>query len=255
METLVRDHLVFICFAAATAVAIAAYATLVVTGWMSYGRHHAGLLGDDQADSLLDRFLPQFEVREQHHIQIAAPAAIAYEAARAVNLSDSGIIRAIFRLREWVVGAPRTEEKQSGHEGLVNNAIAMGWGKLAEIPGRVIVMGAVTQPWAKKVVFRAISTEQFASFAQPGYVKIVWSLRVDPKGSGNSLHVTETRACATDSTARGAFRRYWACFSPGIVLIRLIAIRLVKARAERAARLQLTGANIGHLGAGAAHRH
>ena len=46
------------------------------------------------------------------------------------------------------------------------------------------------------------------------------------------MHSTETRAVATDPTARAAFRRYWAFFSPGIVLIRLIAIRLVKARAQ-----------------------
>ena len=57
---------------------------------------------------------------------------------------------------------------------------AMGWGVLAEIPGREIVMGAVTQPWEADVVFRPLPSAEFAAFAEPGFVKIVWTLRADP---------------------------------------------------------------------------
>ena len=44
---------------------------------------------------------------------------------------------------------------------------AIGWGVLAEVPGREIVMGAVTQPWLADVVFRPIPPEEFASFHEP----------------------------------------------------------------------------------------
>ena len=48
----------------------------------------------------------------------------------------------------------------------------LGWGILAEDPGRLIVGGAVCQPWNADVVFRAIPAADFAAFAEPGLVKI-----------------------------------------------------------------------------------
>ena len=78
---------------------------------------------------------------------------------------------------------------------------------LAEIPGREIVMGAVTQPWMANVVFRALPPDEFASFHEPDYVKIVWTLRADPRGPSESTFRTETRAVATDPGPRARFRR------------------------------------------------
>ena len=44
---------------------------------------------------------------------------------------------------------------------------------------------------------------------------------------------TETRVHTTDARSRRLFRRYWAVFSPGILLIRRASLKLVKAEAER----------------------
>jgi hypothetical protein len=49
---------------------------------------------------------------------------------------------------------------------------------------------------------------------------------------------TETRVATTDAYARERFRRYWAVFSPGILLIRRASLRLVKADAERRYRAE-----------------
>jgi hypothetical protein len=75
----------------------------------------------------------------------------------------------------------------------------------------------------------------FAAFNDPGYVKIVWSLRADPLGSDRSIFRTETRAIATDRDARVRFRRYWAFASPGIWLIRRASLGPLKREAERQA--------------------
>lgn len=112
---------------------------------------------------------------------------------------------------------------------------ALGWGVLAEIPGREIVFGVATRPWEANVVFRALPAGEFAAFNEPGYVKIVWTLRADPIGPAQSVFHTETRATTTDPAARRKFRRYWAPFLPGIILIRKILLRLLKAEAERRA--------------------
>ena len=161
-----QDHLVILFIAAVAAIGATGYAALVIAAWLSYGKIHQSPLGDG-VDPLLDRFLPRFDVQERHFMHIAAPAPIAFEAACMADLSRSGIIRAIIRLREWILGAAHSPEKEFGRQGLVANAIAQGWGVLTEIPGRVVVMGAVTQPWAKNVVFHAISPERFAGFAEP----------------------------------------------------------------------------------------
>ena len=97
-------------------------------------------------------------------------------------------------------------------------------------------MGAVTQPWRADVVFRSLPPHEFVEFDEPGYVKIAWTLRADTRDATTSTFRTETRALATDATARFKFRRYWAFLSPGIVLIRRASLKPLRTEAERRAR-------------------
>ena len=113
----------------------------------------------------------------------------------------------------------------------------IGWGVLADMPGREIVMGAVTQPWMADVVFRPLPPDEFASFQEPDYVKIVWTLRADPLGADRSIFRNETRVISTDPTARAKFRRYWSFASPGIILIRWASLGPLKDEAERRFRI------------------
>jgi hypothetical protein len=119
--------------------------------------------------------------------------------------------------------------------GLLAQTKALGWGVLAEVPGREIIMGAVTQAWLADVVFRGLTPEEFAAFNEPGYVKIAWTLRADPISAGESVFRTETRAVTTDPTARAKFRWYWSKASPGIWLIRQMTLGPLKREAERRA--------------------
>jgi hypothetical protein len=185
-------------------------------------------------DPLLDRFMPEFEVSERHRVRVAAPPEITLAAAADVDLQQSPVIRAIFRTRELVLGAK--PDNVTRPKGLLAQMTSLGWGVLAEEPGREIVAGAVTQPWMANVVFRALPPDQFREFQEPGYVKIVWTLRADPVGAGESIFRTETRVVTTDAAARAKFRWYWARFSPGIVLIRRVMLGQLKKEAERRAR-------------------
>ena len=186
----------------------------------------------DEADVLLDRFMPHYEVVERHHLRVRAPADTAFAAACEVDLRDSRIAEAIFRARELALGG---SQRSFTRRGLLTQVKELGWGVLAEIPGREIVMGAVTQPWAPNPAFRAVSPGQFAGFDEPGFVKIAWTLRADPSSPTESVVRTETRVATTDASARTAFRRYWSFVAPGAVMIRLLSLRLVKAEAERRA--------------------
>jgi hypothetical protein len=227
-----RLHKVLMWLAAAVGVAAGTYATLVGRAWIGYG--HPSPPSAEDADSLLEGFMPVYDVAERHRIRIDAPAEIVFAAACEADLMRSTLVRAIFKTREMILGS--TAEDAAQPRGLLALTTSQGWGVLDEHPGREVVVGAVTQPWKANVVFRAIAPAEFAAFDEPGYVKIVWTLRADPIGTAASVFKTETRALATDAAARRAFKRYWSVFSPGIVAIRWMMLGPVKAEAERRAR-------------------
>lgn len=198
----------------------------LATTWYRYGRavKRAG------PPTLLDRFVPEYEVCERHETQVDAPVEWTYAAARGMDLMQSPIIRAIFRGRELLMGASPTEPRAP--QPLVDEVLAIGWGMLAEETGRELVLGAVTQPWEAEVKFRSLPPDEFAAFDAPGFSKIAWTIRADPLGPATSRFSTETRVTTTDAEARRRFRRYWTMVSPGVRLIRRESLRLVRSEAE-----------------------
>ena len=214
---------------AAAVVSAAAYATLIGRAWRRYGTPAPP--GDGERDALLDRFMPVYDVVERHSIYVAAPAATVLAAARDQDLMRSPLTRAIFRTRELVLGASPGDRLRP--RGLLAEMRSLGWGVLAEQPDREIVVGAVTRPWQANVTFRSLPPDQFAAYNEPGDVKIVWTLRADPVGQHHSVFMTETRAVATDRTARDRFRKYWVVVSPGISAIRWLSLQPLKREAER----------------------
>ena len=220
--------------AGALGVAAGAYAGYVGVTWLRYG--HPAPASADDGDPLLDRFMPVYDVAERHHIHVAASAEITFRAACEQDLMALPGVRVIFRAREVLLGAEPASTTRSG--GWLPLMKSIGWGVLAEVPDREVVMGAVTQPWEANVVFRPLPPDEFVSFNEPDYVKIVWTLRADAIDASASIFRTETRAVATDATARAKFRRYWSFLSPGIILIRWASLRPLKRDAERRSRSQ-----------------
>jgi len=218
--------------AIAVGVATAAYGTYVGITWYRYG--NVAPPDPEEHDSLLDRFLPVYEIAERHQIRVAAPAAVTLDAARDVDLQASPVVRTIIRAREVILGATAVDRRSP--RGLLAETQSLGWGVLADIPGREVVVGAVTRPWEANVIFRPLPPDQFAAFNEAGYVKIVWTIRADPITATQSVFRTETRAVATDPSARAKFRRYWSFVSPGIIVIRWAVLGPVKKEAERRAR-------------------
>ena len=208
--------------------AVAGYAGLVAWNRFRYGR-----VCREEAGGLLDRFIPSPEILERHHIDVAAPAEVVMEAARRLTLLESPVVRAIFKMRELALGGEPDSREHPG--GLLEQARSIGWVVLAERLDREIVLGAVTMPWVANPVFRSIPAGEFEAFREPGYVKIVWSLRADPVDSGHTVFHTETRASTTDVDAQRRFRRYWSFVAPGVELIRVAMLKAIRKDAERQA--------------------
>jgi hypothetical protein len=219
------------CLAAGGVLGIASWAAYAGIAWIRYG-HAKRSTNPDEADPLLDRFMATYEVAERHRVRVAASAEFTFAAAAALDIQQSTVVRGIFKSPEWILGSE--PDKIVRVRTLVAWAKELGWAVLAEVEGREMVFGAVTRPWEAKVIFCPVPPGEFARFHEPGYVKIAWTLRAEPAGAG-AVARTETRVSTTDPDTRQKFRRYWAFFSPGIRLIRHLALKMVKREAERAA--------------------
>jgi hypothetical protein len=215
--------------AGATGLAALGWTGYAANQWRRYGR--AVTPAAAESDPLLDAFMPTYDVVERHHVDVAAPAALVLGVARDADLMSSPLTRAIFRSREWLLGSE--PDGAARPTGLLALTETLGWRVLATVPDREIVVGAATRPWEANPVFEPIAAPFFAGFDEPGYVKILWTLRADPLSPDASVFRSETRAVATDPVARDKFRRYWMWLSPGIVLIRRRMMAAVKGEAER----------------------
>ena len=205
------------------------YGAMVAYHRAKYGRAKGSAPAAE--DSLIDNFIPEPEVVEHHQIGVNAPADIVLDTAKEMEVLNSPVVRALIRLRELALGGEPDTRPHPAR--LLAQMQSIGWVVLAEQPGREIVLGSVTQPWQAAPVFRSIAATEFRDFAEPGYVKIAWTLRADPVSASSSVFHTETRVCTTDGEARMRFRRYWSFVAPGVELIRLVMLLPLKHDAER----------------------
>ena len=207
------------------------YAANAALTWLRYGRTSPP--DASERDSLLDGFMPAYDVVDRMQIDVNAPAAITLTAAEQQDLMDAPGVSVIFRARQLAMGAGL--EARELPRPLLEQMKALGWVELARVPGREVVLGAVTQPWKGNVTFRSVPAAEFAAFAEPGYVKIAWTLRADPLGPNASRFRTETRAIATDEESHQRFRNYWSLVAPGVWLIRRLSSAPLRRHAEAAA--------------------
>jgi hypothetical protein len=200
-----------------------AIASLLVMEWR--------LLPVPSPQSPAAAFIPKPYVRDRHEIVIAAPADLVFFDATRIDLQSLPVVRAIFTTRSWFMGD--TIEPPQKPLGLVADTMVLGWGLLAHTPCRSIVMGAAARPWTRNVTFRAVPPDEFAAFAEPDYVKIVWTLEADPIGPERTRFRTETRVEPTDAAARRKFFWYWMAFGIGIRVIRWSLLRELRRKALR----------------------
>lgn len=182
-------------------------------------------------ESLLDRFVPGPDVRERFETTVRAPARVVMGVAAAFDMQSPPLVRAIFRLREALLrSAPHSPRAPRG---ILDETTRLGWGVLAEEKGRWVACGARCQPWLADVKFVAIPPEEFARYAEPGQVKIAWSMEAIEIAPNVTRFAQDTRAVATDAASRAKFLRYWRWARFGIVAVRLLMLPAVRREAER----------------------
>jgi hypothetical protein len=209
------------------ALAAAGYLAFVVTSWSRYGVANP----PKDPDTLLDRFMPDYEVALRHASLVHAPASTTFSVVRDSDLERSPIVRLLFGARETLLRG-KTDELLPTLP--FEQLTSLGWSVLAVDPGKEIVLGTVTKPWDRDSRFRAVPGDEFPRFNELGYAKIAVSVRIEPISSEHCELRSETRVQTTDPISRGRFRRYWALLSPGMEIIRRVMFQQVKTDAESA---------------------
>jgi len=182
-------------------------------------------------NQLVESFIHEPDVSKSHEIAIDAPTDVVLDVAEHFDLQSIPTIHFLFRLRELLLHIRHKARPKMKF--LVSETTNLGWIRLAYVPGRQLIMGAVAQPWVGNVEFKSISPEEFSSFAEPGFVKIVWTLEAEPLKYRTTLFRTQTRVSATDATARKRFLLYWTFAGHLVGLIRRLGIRAIKREAEQ----------------------
>lgn len=185
----------------------------------------------EQSPACLDRFMPRFDVRERFETTIRAPAACVMKTAVEFDMQSIGLVRGVFRLREWLMSADPAPVRAP--QGILAETRSLGWGLLEQEQGRLVACGAVCQPWLANVQFTALAPERFPGYQEPGQVKIAWTLEALGTGTESTCFAQETRAVATDAEARRKFMRYWRWARFGIIGIRLLLLPAIRRTAER----------------------
>ena len=168
--------------------------------------------------SLLEEFLPEYEVRSCHAVLIAAPSERVMTAGSGLDLEASRSVRWLFRLR----GIPTADLTLDG-------MFRLGFLHLAEREDELL-LGIVGKFWTPTGHLVELTPDEFRSFRRPGYAKAAFNFRVVPVGEGETQLSTETRVATFSRSLR--FRLYWFFVAPFSGWIRREMLRLIKARAE-----------------------
>jgi hypothetical protein len=186
--------------------------------------------------SLLEQFMPRFDTRSQHAIEVHAPAEAVFTAVEAVTLKE---VRFLCEL-EFIRALPRLAttrrlDMPAGNAPLVIS-FTRGAVLLGARPPEEVLAGAIGCFWRlagnEPVVFG--TPEEFLAFTEPGFAKAVVGFRLDPRGA-EILLTTETRFVATDEATQRLMSRYWRIIRPASNLIRTEWLRAIRRSALRSA--------------------
>jgi hypothetical protein len=202
--------------------------------------------------STLDRFIPVPRLREVDAVDVPTSAARAYAFLRHLDMARAPFVRGLFALRAL---PDRLRGRQAAAATMTLDDItrgASGFRVLAD-DGASFAAGAIGQVWKPQIPFREVPRDAFVAFTEPGWAKVAWEVRCEPRGAAHCHVAVEVRVTATDDESWRRFQRYFRLIGPFSRFIRRRTLRRVerafRVRAARKGRLREVGENVtGALG-------
>jgi hypothetical protein len=167
----------------------------------------------------VEAWLPNFDVREHHDLELGVAPERALELALTLPAASDWIVRLLIASRGMVGRDESIERFFLAHRFVELERTPTSW-----------IVGAVGAVWKPRGgLVPLVDADAWREASVPGTIKAAADFRAEPAPSGSRLS-TETRVLAADDRARRAFRAYWLAVGPFSALIRR---RWLRAIAER----------------------
>lgn len=174
---------------------------------------------------LLDRYLPSCTVTLAEHLVIPADVATTWRALGELDLLrvHTPLLDAAFFVRglpqrvAGLFGCATPGEVPSRLTLTGDDGGLEGWLRLGEIAEREITLGAVGRFWTPNIEWydvTAMTPDEFAAFAEPGWGRIAISLSLRPYGERHTLVSYEARTAVPDPVPARKFAWYWRIIRP-----------------------------------------
>ena len=148
---------------------------------------------------LIDEFLPRYDARERHSIEVNAATSEVYRAVRQTNFQKANLTKFLFKLR----GISSSESFS------LEDYLKMRFVILGERPDEEILLGLTGKFWKPSGDLIRVEAQDFVRFNRAGYAKAVWNFSLGKTTDGAVRLQTETRVLCTDAASRSLFRVYW----------------------------------------------
>jgi hypothetical protein len=192
---------------------------------------------------LIDDYLPHWDVRERHHIDVAAPPEAVFAALSEADFGDTFLVRLLLGARALPavlmagMSGVRSLSRRARAPITLRGLEARGFTRLAEHPPTELLIGLEGRFWRPDGDLRTPPAAVFAATPPAaGTARAVWSFALARKPGGTTELTTETRVLCADDAARRRFLPYWLVVRPGSGLIRRAMLRAVRRAAERRSR-------------------
>lgn len=177
---------------------------------------------------------PDFAISE--HAAVPCPPEDAFAALRGLNLLTvrSPVVDAAMWLRGVPARMSRHAPARQRTRLTFDDLVAGGeWVRLAERPGRELVLGAAGRFWTPIVRMERLGPGEFERYDKPGRGRIAMSVSVRQYGRWGSLLSYDVRTMLDDALVKRVFRWYWRTAEAFVRLIMRATLRRAAQEATR----------------------
>lgn len=192
--------------------------------------------------TLLDSWMPAYDVAARYAVRIGAPQAHVYATLLATDFSRPWLVRALMgvRLLPTLLRSPGPTWRRFMRPSRQPRASLTDFSHsdfvlLEEAPPQEIVLGITGRFWSLRAEILPRTAAEFREDLHAGLAQAAWNFTVTAAPQGTDL-TTETRVRCADPATRRQFKRYWRLVAPGSGLIRHAILGQVRREALAAVR-------------------
>ena len=176
----------------------------------------------DARDTLIDRWLPEWQFGESHERRVRASPRQVFAAIRSRSiLGHLPLPHAHLHPESEPEGPGRARLNPPAEKPILDVALAGGFVLLGEDADKELLLGTVVI--APPDIVRAarqgktpsLDPELFQTLGRPGFARAVMNFRAIPESDGWTRVTTETRVHALDRETQRRFARYWRVMLSG----------------------------------------